>query len=74
MTDAEFSNEVLARLEDIRALYKKHCPKAFVEGDDQSGYLSLTIFNDAIFFGNGSRETTTRYGINRISGFRRINE
>ena len=72
MTDEEFKTEVLSRLEDIRALYKKHCPNAFVEGKEQSGYMSLTIFNHSVSFGNGSMRTCKEDGIPYISAYREI--
>lgn len=73
MTNEEFENEIISRLVEIRALYKKHCPNAFVEGDDASGYLSLTIFNDAVLFQNGGKKIREKYGIDDISGFKSIN-
>jgi hypothetical protein len=42
MSRGDFEAELIARLEDIKALYKKYNPKAFMEG---TAYLFMSIGN-----------------------------
>ena len=50
MTRREFETALFAKLEDVQAFHKEYCPEDFVTGD---GYLSITMFKDAILCFNG---------------------
>ena len=56
MTQHEFEKQLEHRLLEIRNLYKQYCPEAFVDGDEFSGWLTLTVFNGHISANNEAHQ------------------
>ena len=50
MTREDFECEIIARLEDIKALYRQYNPQAFESGN--TPYLSLFINGDFLYANN----------------------
>lgn len=46
MTKEEFEKELTARIEDIRALYKRYNPEAYAAGNEE--YLAIGLVNGTI--------------------------